>query len=210
MPSPDGAVLASLGAVAVNRVVEVDVSDVVNCDGVYSFAIDSAEVDGAGYWSVESSSPAPELILVPGDNPDACADDVEDTSPPPDDIEDPPSDPAPEPEPDPEPEPEEGPGSEGEAEPGFEEADAASQGGMDAGVGQDSYGLAEAGPTWSPPGEPASIEVDMGTSTTPLVREEQGGCASGGPQGSGWAPSALAGLLMWGLWCRRRRLVAAS
>lgn len=208
MPSPDGAVLASLGAVAVNQVVEVDVSDVVNCDGVYSFAIDSAEVDGAGYWSVESSSPAPELILVPGDNPDACADDGEDTSPPPDDIEDPPSappsDPAPDPEPDPDPEPENDPGSEGEAEPGFEEADAIGQGGMDAGLGQDSYGLAEAGPAWAPSGEPAGNELDMGATTTPLKRPEQSGCASGGPAGAGWVFSALAGLLMWGLWCRRR------
>ncbi len=81
-PAIDGPQLAELGPVALNSVVEIDVSAVVKGNGAYSFAIVSpaGNQSGVGYASQQNTEPArwPQL-LIDGQSPTAPAD------PPPDD-----------------------------------------------------------------------------------------------------------------------------
>ena len=62
-PQVDGAQLASRGAVATNDVVEFDVTDAVDTDGTYGFAILTESGDAVGYRSREAPSGRPELII---------------------------------------------------------------------------------------------------------------------------------------------------
>jgi hypothetical protein len=84
MPTPDSAILGSLGAVSIGDIYKMDVSKAVPCDGTYTFAINSSEVDGAGYWSSESSEYGPELVLVPDPKGGTCDEPPPDPTPEPD------------------------------------------------------------------------------------------------------------------------------
>ena len=63
-PAIDGAALDALGKVNVGDIVELDVTDAIGGNGVFSFAIDSSSSNGAIYGSRESSNGAPELIIT--------------------------------------------------------------------------------------------------------------------------------------------------
>ena len=67
-PAIDGPQLAALGAVALNQVVEVDVTAAVDGNGAYGFAIGmpSANTNTVGYASRESSTAAnrPQLVIT--------------------------------------------------------------------------------------------------------------------------------------------------
>ena len=107
MPAIDPIVLASPGKVAIGSTYDLDVSAAVQCDGPHSFAINSADQDGAGYWSKESAQGGPQLILVPDPGGDGCS------APPP-----PPPEPGPEPPPPPDPGPEPAPPADAGPGPG--------------------------------------------------------------------------------------------
>ncbi len=62
-PAPSGGPIDTLGAVAANTWVELDVSSVVTGNGTYSFALINASNDVARYRSSEASSGDPELVL---------------------------------------------------------------------------------------------------------------------------------------------------
>ncbi|MBK9711481.1 MAG: DNRLRE domain-containing protein [Kouleothrix sp.] len=67
-PAIDGAQLASLGAVAINTAVEVDLTSAISGNGTYSFAITLPSSNGntLGYASKEASTVAnrPQLMVV--------------------------------------------------------------------------------------------------------------------------------------------------
>ncbi len=64
-PALDGAGLQTLGAVALNEIVEFDLDTVVTADGLYSFALDSTSDDGVSYNSMAASSgQKPQLVLT--------------------------------------------------------------------------------------------------------------------------------------------------
>src|SRR5262249_33897485 len=67
-PAVDGAQIASLGAVAMGAIVEVDLTGVVTGNGTYSFAISlpSANTNTLGYASREASTQAnrPQLVII--------------------------------------------------------------------------------------------------------------------------------------------------
>jgi unsaturated chondroitin disaccharide hydrolase len=67
-PAIDGPTVATLGAVALNQVVEVDVTTAIGGNGAYSFAISmpSANTNTVGYASRENSTAAsrPQLVIV--------------------------------------------------------------------------------------------------------------------------------------------------
>jgi PKD repeat protein len=62
-PEPSGTPIDTLGAVAANTWVELDVSTVVTGDGTYSFALINASNDVARYSSSEAATGDPELVL---------------------------------------------------------------------------------------------------------------------------------------------------
>ncbi|HEX9654899.1 MAG TPA: DNRLRE domain-containing protein, partial [bacterium] len=65
-PVLSGSPLSSRGAVALNEVVEFDVSAAIGGDGVYSFALRNSNSDLANYSSKEGVQ-APELVIETGD-----------------------------------------------------------------------------------------------------------------------------------------------
>ena len=62
-PVVDGPALSALGAVAMNDIVEFDVTAAIPGNGTYNFAIDSNNGDGVYYRSRETSSP-PQLVIT--------------------------------------------------------------------------------------------------------------------------------------------------
>ena len=62
-PAPSGGPIDTLGAVAANTWVELDVSSVVTGNGTYSFALINASNDVARYRSSEAATGDPELVL---------------------------------------------------------------------------------------------------------------------------------------------------
>ena len=62
-PEPSGGPIDTLGAVAANTWVELDVSSVVTGNGTYSFALINANNDVARYRSSEAATGDPELVL---------------------------------------------------------------------------------------------------------------------------------------------------
>ena len=65
-PAIDGPALATLGAVAVNQVVDFDVTAAVTGDGTYNFALDTLSTDGVQYRSRDASTGRPQLIVSLG------------------------------------------------------------------------------------------------------------------------------------------------
>jgi tartrate-resistant acid phosphatase type 5 len=66
-PAADPAIIASLGAVTVNNWYEVDVTALIQADGLHSLRITSTASDGADYDSREGANP-PQLILEVSNN----------------------------------------------------------------------------------------------------------------------------------------------
>jgi len=62
-PAIDGTALDSLESVSVGDVVELDITAAISGDGIYNFAINSNNTNGANYSSRESSNP-PVLIIT--------------------------------------------------------------------------------------------------------------------------------------------------
>jgi hypothetical protein len=64
-PTYDAATIASLGSVARNIWVEVDLTSLITGDGTYSFRVTSPSSDGADYTSREGSSASrPQLVVT--------------------------------------------------------------------------------------------------------------------------------------------------
>jgi hypothetical protein len=63
-PTLDGTVLATMGRVVPNQVVDFDVTAAVKSDGTYNLAVDSSSSDGARYRTREASSGKPRLIVT--------------------------------------------------------------------------------------------------------------------------------------------------
>jgi len=63
-PQVTSAALDNIGQVVLNDTVEFDVTQAINADGIYSFAIQSSSTDLAKYSAKESSNPDPILEIV--------------------------------------------------------------------------------------------------------------------------------------------------
>jgi chitodextrinase len=63
-PLGEGLALSALGAVAANSWIEADVTGAVGGDGTFTFRIDAASTDGAGYSSKESAMNRPQLVVT--------------------------------------------------------------------------------------------------------------------------------------------------
>ncbi|MEU6619756.1 DNRLRE domain-containing protein [Streptomyces litmocidini] len=68
-PVIDGAPLASVGAVANDQWVEIDVTSVVTGNGTFGFGGSSTNADGAYYDSRESGADAPQLVITTDTSP---------------------------------------------------------------------------------------------------------------------------------------------
>jgi hypothetical protein len=68
-PALDGPVLATQGTVALNQIVDFDVTSAVSGDGTYDFAVDSTSTDGVRYRTREATNGWPILILTLGSPP---------------------------------------------------------------------------------------------------------------------------------------------
>jgi S-formylglutathione hydrolase FrmB len=65
-PAAEGSPLASLGPVSSGSWTEVDVTSLIDGDGVYSLRVKTSSTDSAGYYSKEQAGFAPELIVAVG------------------------------------------------------------------------------------------------------------------------------------------------
>src|SRR5439155_14135615 len=65
-PALDGRVLANVGAVKPNQVVDFDVTSAVRADGTYNFALTSTSTDSVCYRSREASTGRPQLVITTG------------------------------------------------------------------------------------------------------------------------------------------------
>lgn len=62
-PSAAGSIVASLGAVARDTWIEVDVTSLIKNDGTYSLCMTSTSSNGAGYMSKEAAEFSPQLVI---------------------------------------------------------------------------------------------------------------------------------------------------
>src|SRR5947209_692186 len=65
-PMIDGPVLSSVGAVALNQVVDFDVTGAIPGDGTYCFAIDNPSSNGADYNAREGGVAHPAVLITTG------------------------------------------------------------------------------------------------------------------------------------------------
>jgi hypothetical protein len=64
-PAYNAAILGAIGSVVINTWYEIDVTGQITGDGIFSFALESASIDGADYRSREAgAATAPRLVIV--------------------------------------------------------------------------------------------------------------------------------------------------